>query len=321
MDIPIQLGPDAGQLADALLGTPVSVWAQGPDLRYVWVFNPALGLSADDVVGMTDYDLHDPETAALVVDVKTRAMKSGMEVRETVQLNRDDRRETHEFHARPVFDADNRPSGVTGISMRVSDEQMAIADEANHRIKNSLMLAQTLLRMQRRASDNADARETLREAEGQIGSIARFHGTLAEGRGDGHVDLQSYLGAVCSDLAATISQTKTVEIDQDIAPAIFEGRVALKLALIVSELVTNSVKHDKSENGPVRLRVRVEVDDVQYRLTVSDGGDGLPREFDPDGDGGLGMRILTTIAEELGGKLRTEPSGDGARFVLVAPHG
>jgi PAS domain S-box-containing protein len=320
MDRPIQLGPDIKQLANALTDTPVSVWAQGPDLNYVWVFNPALGLSADEVVGMTEYDLHDPETAALVVDVKTRAMKSGREMRETVQLDRDGRRETREFHVRPVFDADNRPSGVTGVSMQVSDDRMTIAEEANHRIKNSLMLAQTLLRMQRRASDSADARETLREAEGQIGSIARFHGTLAEG-GNGRVEIAKYLEKVCGDLAATMSQAKAVEIDHGFTPAIVDGPVALKFGLVLSELVTNAVKHGQGADGPIRVNASLETDGDAYRLSVSDSGGGVPSDFDPDSDGGLGMRILNTIARELGGEIRAEQRDGGACFVLVAPHG
>ena len=264
MDIPIQLGPDAGQLADALLGTPVSVWAQGPDLRYVWVFNPALGLSADDVVGMTDYDLHDPETAALVVDVKTRAMKSGMEVREPFsstgmigakRTNSTPVRSSMRTTGHPASPGSpcGSPTSKWRSRMKQTTGSRTASCSPRHCCGCSAAHARTT-RMRARPC----ARRRVRSA-----SIARFHGTLAEGRGDGHVDLQSYLGApVCSDLAATISQTKTVEIDQDIAPAIFEGRVALKLALIVSELVTNSVKHDKSENGPVRLRVRVEVDDA-----------------------------------------------------------
>ncbi|WP_350148892.1 hypothetical protein [Roseitalea porphyridii] len=53
------------------------MWAQDVDLRYLWIFNPSMGLSAEGMVGKTDHDVLDGPTAERLTTLKRKAMNTG----------------------------------------------------------------------------------------------------------------------------------------------------------------------------------------------------------------------------------------------------
>lgn len=85
-----------------------------------------------------------------------------------------------------------------------------------------------------------------------------------------------------------------------------EGRVDDELLadvrLLVSELVTNSVRHSDIRSGePVRMDVSVS--ETALRVEVSDGGQGFepkPRDLDRSRPGGWGLYLVDQIADRWG---------------------
>ena len=74
----------------------------------------------------------------------------------------------------------------------------------------------------------------------------------------------------------------------------------IPLSFIVNELITNAAKH-----GEGRIAVRLEPNPGQgYALSVSNDGPALAEEFDPAACKGLGMKIIRSFVERIGGELR-----------------
>ncbi len=72
------------------------------------------------------------------------------------------------------------------------------------------------------------------------------------------------------------------------------------LLLLVSELVTNSVKHGEHPDGMVGVRVNVSPERI--RVEVEDGGEGFqppPPDSEPVGDG-MGLRLVEALADRWG---------------------
>ena len=69
------------------------------------------------------------------------------------------------------------------------------------------------------------------------------------------------------------------------------------LLLVVSEMVTNAVRHGAP---PVHLEVTVDEEAIVVR--VADGSTGLPqaRDSDPDAEGGRGMTLVDLLSTEHG---------------------
>lgn len=89
------------------------------------------------------------------------------------------------------------------------------------------------------------------------------------------------------------------------------------IGLITNELVTNAAKY-----GAGKIDVAFRVMDDTSKLIVCDEGQGLSDDFDPyAASAGLGMRVITTLANELHGTLSagTREDGEGACFTVNLP--
>jgi two-component sensor histidine kinase len=89
---------------------------------------------------------------------------------------------------------------------------------------------------------------------------------------------------------------------------------ALAVGLISNELVTNAVKHafPNSREGSIELSFGNR--NGRWQLTVSDDGVGSKE----GGSSGLGTRLVTQLARQLGGQFRIDREG-GMKAVLDLP--
>ena len=95
------------------------------------------------------------------------------------------------------------------------------------------------------------------------------------------------------------------DVEDALTAAEFDRAVAGDLMLLVSELVTNAVRHARGEHFEVRLDVRPDV----LRLEVHDDGGGFEPKIEPsdDGSGGYGLYIVDRLADRWG--VERDPCG------------
>jgi two-component sensor histidine kinase len=187
-----------------------------------------------------------------------------------------------------------------------------MAHEIDHRVLNSLQFVSTLLNMQSRSPEIGEAAGHLQLAANRVAAVAQVHRhSLSNGAAE--TSCITFLRRLGDDLAAILG--RTVEVDGD------EGDVPTasiqSIGLLVNELVTNAAKH-----GAGRIDVTYRVADGVNRLVVCDEGPGLPPGFDPRAPRPrLGMRIVLSLAAQLGGSVSAgaRPDGRGACFTVQFP--
>lgn len=88
--------------------------------------------------------------------------------------------------------------------------------------------------------------------------------------------------------------------------------------MIVTEAVTNSLKHafDRDQTGTIAIRLERNTD--RYILTIADNGQGLPTSFDPQLCDSLGLRIMQALAYQIEGTLSFASAG-GTVVRLIFP--
>lgn len=190
--------------------------------------------------------------------------------------------------------------------------------EMNHRVKNSLALVASMLRLQAREDSDPAFAQQLEDATLRVGAIARVHEQLYQASDIEHFDVGRYIEAICRDLGASFAQC---EISVQAQPGIvISADRAISSALIVNELVSNAAKHAYDGNGVGRVWVNVAATGVDsFSIAVRDEGGGLPQGFQFGKGKGLGARMVRSLAEQLNASLEVVARHPGAEFILTAP--
>ena len=198
--------------------------------------------------------------------------------------------------------------------------------EANHRIANSLALVSGLLRSQasaavreRRSFSSAEVSGLLLEAAVRIETVGRLHGRLA--RADAGLGLSELVREVAESIVDSLAGPTLARLTLQLDPCcVAPPRSGLPIALAVGELVTNSLKYAHPTGVPVEIGVVCGADAAGALLIeVSDDGVGLPEGFDPMTSDGFGLRLLRTLAEQMGATLTFEAPGIGLIVRLQFP--
>jgi len=188
------------------------------------------------------------------------------------------------------------------IENRFLHKNATFYKEIHHRVKNNLQNIASLLRMQMRRLDRITPERALDDSISRIMSIAAVHEILSHGE-PGMVDLGRLLGRISkvSLPAKKIGPIITLDIS---GPSVtIPSRLATTVALVINELIQNAVQHGIRNHPKGNVAIRVGQLSGFLAIIVHDNGPGLPRGFDMERDGNLGLTIVRTLVkDELRGK-------------------
>lgn len=191
-----------------------------------------------------------------------------------------------------------------------------MAKESDHRVTNSLQFVSSLLALQRREAGASAAAEQLGMAAARVAAIARVHQHIHQSDDPEKLDCTAYLRRLAKDLSGAFGAGSGVEISVDGPICQMPTRDAAPVGLVVSELVTNAVKHRATKITILMRRSAT----GGYLLSVTDDGEGLPADFDPAVTTGLGMKVVSALLHQIGGELSYDAAASsGARFTIRIP--
>jgi anti-sigma regulatory factor (Ser/Thr protein kinase) len=132
--------------------------------------------------------------------------------------------------------------------------------------------------------------------------------------------LRSFFEAMTERLTLTCTGiTSRFSLETDFHQAILVPSAAFPLALILSELAFNAIRHGRGSDGSVVASIRVHVhEDGSGEIVVSDCGTGFPPDFDVMRTPGLGYRLISALVSQLKGKLTTH-TNSGATVRITIP--
>ena len=201
--------------------------------------------------------------------------------------------------------------------------------EVHHRVKNNLQTISSLLRLQARRSDQAEARSALLEAERRVRSIAVVHEVLSREPGE-EVDFDEIVRSLVLLVEDTVLALHPVEIVVHGELGILPSDLATPLAVALAELLTNAVEHAFTAfGGPANDEVGVVTlslarDGGDAVAEIRDNGRGLDEDFSLDEPTSLGLSIVRDLVRsQLHGtiEMRSVPyaQGGGTLARVVVP--
>ncbi|WGH80204.1 PAS domain-containing protein [Jannaschia ovalis] len=188
--------------------------------------------------------------------------------------------------------------------------------ELQHRVKNHLAMILSMIRVEAR---NRAPEEVAPRLTRRIGALATLYEAFSNAD-DGAIDsvsAESFLGRVVEALHK-IDDRDDIEIAQDIAPVLLKMEVADRLALFLSEVLTNALQHGMKDRATGRITVGLSAEGDRGTLVVEDDGNGLG-ETEWPGSASVGSRITEDLVSRLDGRLKVETGEWGTRVSLAFP--
>lgn len=198
------------------------------------------------------------------------------------------------------------------------DRHQILLKEVNHRVKNSLQLVASMLRLQSTTADDPVLSERLNEASSRVSAVGRAYDRLAYNADYEKIDLVAYLRDVMKDLENAVAPSRLQFEAPDQIPIAADR--AILVGLIMNELVLNAAKYAYPDRPGELIAVSIALEENRgFSIAVRDHGIGLPADFDAKAAKRLGARLTQALSAQLDAKLSQASDDQGTRFHLVAP--
>ena len=199
---------------------------------------------------------------------------------------------------------------------RVISVKDATIREIHHRVKNNLQTIASLLRLQSRRLQSEEAKAALQESVLRVGSIALVHETLSGETAD-----VAEFGEVARRVAVMVTDAlglpeRGLEIKVAGETGLLGADLSTPLAVTLVELLQNAVDHAFPEGRTGTVAVEMSSVGDEVLLVVWDDGVGMGPE--PLQGARLGLQILRSLIEELGGQVEIQSNG-GTRVEVRVP--
>jgi hypothetical protein len=195
--------------------------------------------------------------------------------------------------------------------------------EIHHRVKNNMQVMSSLLSLQARAALNPETRRMLEDNQNRIQSMALLHEILYQSEDLAMVDFPKYVLRTVDYLFRSFGvKDRQIRLHTELDQLALELDDALPFGLLISEVVSNSLKHafPQGRGGAVSVFLRQQ-SDATISLILSDDGIGLPRELDWTTTRSLGLRLVRALAQQLRGILEIRSqAGTEVRLTFQVRH-
>ncbi|WP_246375498.1 sensor histidine kinase [Gluconacetobacter takamatsuzukensis] len=206
---------------------------------------------------------------------------------------------------------------------RAAVRQELLLKEMHHRVKNNLQIVASLLNLQANRIRQAEAREEFAQARDRVRALATLHRYLyAEGELFS-MNMEHFVTELCSQIMQAAGHAGGGRLGLSVQAATLELKPdqAVPLALIITEIVSNAIKHAFADGRRGTISVVLErVEPRQARLDIADDGIGLAGGYRvPEEErSGIGMQLIRGFARQLSGSLKIVEE-DGTRYILLFP--
>ncbi len=289
------------------------------------------GYTTEETLKMNFWDLVSVENREEVKN-KGIARQQGKPVPESYEIKIETKsgEEKWLFYSAKVINYNGKPA-VLGTSIDITQLKKAEANlkgsliekeilikEIHHRVKNNLQIVSSLLKLQSTYVKDKEALNLFKESQNRVQSMALIHQKLYQARDLTNINFSEYAGNLISYLMQTFGITPDI-MEVSIKPEKIYMSIdnAIPAGLIINELVTNSIKHGFPPNTPGKIDIFTSYDEIteNYTMTVRDNGVGIPGDIDINSSGSFGLKLVTTLTEQMKGNINVIRE-NGTMFVV-----
>jgi PAS domain S-box-containing protein len=201
------------------------------------------------------------------------------------------------------------------LKLLLAEREMLLV-EVNHRAKNSLAVAASLLGIQARRLPDQAVKALFEEAEDRLFAMARVHDLLSKSESSQRVDISTYILDLCEALRPITESDARIALKVRAEESILvDADTAFSLGIILTELITNAVKYafPAPRSGTILAQARRSRAGL-VELIIEDDGIGMSHLR----DGSLGYGLLRSLVLKIRGEIDIR-SEAGLKVTIVFP--
>ncbi len=197
-------------------------------------------------------------------------------------------------------------------------ERESLIMEVHHRVKNNLQLILSMLKMYKQQFSDDRVRQAFRDINQKILAISAVHEDFYFGNNMKDVDFNRYIKTIVSNSIEQYSSECRVEYHIEADEISGSIDMAVPVGLILSELLTNSIRHSSKGKNPVLLSISLKQIDGKKELICSDNGPGIPQSVMNNPEDSMGLELVRLLAEgQLGGEMKLHSGVEGTEVRIV----
>ena len=199
---------------------------------------------------------------------------------------------------------------------RLVEEKEWLLKEVHHRVKNNLQTVVSLLESQS-AYLQDDALLAIQDSQNRVHAMSLIHQKLYQADNVAAIDMATYLPELVNYLRDSFTIQQSIRFRLDIMPVELDVSQAVPVGLIVNEAITNSIKYAFRENtdNPVIAVTLDKAADNRVDLVISDNGAGLPAVPGTGTGGGLGLKLMKGLTDDIEGRFSIR-SEEGTKITV-----
>jgi len=209
-------------------------------------------------------------------------------------------------------------------------EKESLLREIHHRVKNNLQVILSLLSLQSDYAKDTDSSKLFDESQNRISTIALIYEQLYQSEDPAEINVGEYIGNLTQNLLTIYGdEGSNVSVELSTGDLSVDIDTAIPCGLIINELFSNCLNHafvpkpGNKTNGSTNNLISVRFNSNNSGslvLIVKDNGVGLPEGLDYKDTESLGLQLVCTLTEQLGGVIEVE-NGLGCEFKVTFPSG
>lgn len=212
-------------------------------------------------------------------------------------------------------------------------EKELLLKEIHHRVKNNLQMISSLLNLQIPYIKDEESIEFFKESQNRVKSIAMLHEKIYQSKNLHKIDFTDYISNIVTNLFQTydVDQDR-IEYNPNLDDIKLNIETSIPCGLILTELVTNSIKHafpatygrgpangtfadpaneirgpknkfSGSDGKKGKIWVKLHSENGKFTLIIKDNGMGFPEGLDFKNTESLGLQLVNLLVDQLDGTL------------------
>jgi two-component sensor histidine kinase len=196
----------------------------------------------------------------------------------------------------------------------VSRDWELVLRESHHRMKNTLTLLGASVRRDFTRAGTRDMSVAVDRLERRIVAFGRLYQLLSDNDDLAMISVEAFFESLCGALSEAVLEPAGVRCEASIESGTLPAWQCHRLALMLTELVTNAAKHAFPNKKGALIRIEVVNHEGSWLCTVTDNGIGATGPLQ-----GAGSRILEGLARSISARMRGEAGQGGTRVTIAMP--